>query len=133
MLTVFYDGTCPLCAKEMNALRAYDEKAKLNLVDIHSEAFSSHPDIDPTAAMTILHGKIDNQIILGLDVTAAAWKAVDRKPWVQALRWPVMRWFADRAYLWFARNRYRLSWMLTGRSRCATGQCDIRTSKEDKA
>jgi len=30
----------------------------------------------------------------------------------------IIRWFADRAYLYFARNRYRISELLTGQARC---------------
>ena len=134
MLTIFYDGTCPLCKKEMDALREYDQRKTLDLVDIHSDAFRAHPDIDPLEAMTILHAKdASGQVLLGLDVTAAAWKAVDKKPWVQSLRWPIIRWFADRAYLWFARNRYRLSWLLTGQSTCSTGECSIGESAKEKS
>lgn len=126
MLTIFYDGTCPLCRKEMDALRLYDEGEQLVLVDINSDAFSAHPDIDPQKAMTILHAKDDTgSVLLGLDVTAAAWKAVGKKPWVQCLRWPVIRWFADWSYILFANNRYRLSWLLTGQARCQDGACKI--------
>jgi len=133
VLSIFYDGTCPLCTKEMDALRAYDQGAALVLVDIHSAAFADYPNIDLTEAMTILHA-IDNDgvVLLGLDANAAAWRTVGKKPWVQCLRWPVIRWFADYAYLWFARNRYRLSWLLTGQSRCGSGQCAVEPKQKGK-
>ena len=127
VLTIFYDSTCPLCAKEMSALQAYDSEKQLQLVDLHSEEFvNNFAYIDFEEAMRILHAEQNGDVLKGLDVTAAAWKVVGKKAWVQMLRWPIIRWFADRAYILFADNRYRLSWMLTGQSRCNNGVCDSR-------
>ncbi len=127
VLTIFYDSTCPLCAKEMSALQAYDTEKQLQLVDLHTEEFANnYPYIEFDEAMRILHAELNGDVLKGLDVTAAAWKVVGKKTWVQMLRWPIIRWFADRAYILFADNRYRLSWMLTGQSRCNNGVCDSR-------
>jgi predicted DCC family thiol-disulfide oxidoreductase YuxK len=38
------------------------------------------------------------------------------------LRWPIISWFADRAYNFFARHRYTISYLLTGQKRGK--QCD---------
>lgn len=121
-LTVFYDGHCPLCVVEMRQLRRLDVDGKLCLEDIHAADFSArYPDIDPTAADAILHGRYaDGMLIFGLDVTHQAWACVGRKPWLAVLRWPLVRPLADRAYLLFARHRYRISWWLTGRRRCVS-------------
>lgn len=125
MLTIFYDSLCPLCTKEMDALKRFDQDSQLELVDLHSERYRrDFLYVDFDAAMRVLHAEKDGVVITGLDVTAAAWKAVGRQPWVQILRWPVIRWFADRAYILFANNRYRISWLLTGKSRCDQGFCD---------
>ena len=72
-LTLFYDGTCPLCAKEMRAIRAKDSHGDITTIDIYSEAFSKYPDIDPVAANKILHAVDDGgRLWLGLD---AAYRA----------------------------------------------------------
>lgn len=119
-LTIFFDGSCPLCLAEMEALRKYDQKNRLVLEDLNAPAFQEkYPEIDRNAAMTILHGYLsDGRLLLGLDVTYWAWKLVERKPWVAVLRWPVIRWFADKIYLFFARNRYGISYVMTGKRRC---------------
>lgn len=76
-LTVFYDGTCPLCAKEMKALKQRDSKQQIKTVDIYSEAFADYPQIDPEQANTILHALNDKgELLLGLDVTHRAWRLV---------------------------------------------------------
>ena len=69
-------------------------------------------------------------MVTGLDATHAAWQAVGRG-WLYApLRWPVIRIVADMAYNLFARNRYTISYLLTGRRRtCDDGQCGYRTGK----
>lgn len=125
-LTVFYDGFCPLCVREMKHLAELDTEHNLLMVDIQEEGFTDqYPDINPQAASDILHAKLPGgRIILGLDVTYKAWQIVGRGYWIAPLRWPVIRWFADKAYLWFARNRYKISGWLTGQQRCE--QCSIR-------
>ena len=47
MLTIFYDGHCPLCAAEMQTLQSLDTQKKLQLEDIHADSFSERfPYID---------------------------------------------------------------------------------------
>ncbi|HHF0508604.1 TPA: thiol-disulfide oxidoreductase DCC family protein [Vibrio antiquarius] len=123
-LTIFYDGTCPLCAKEMHALKRRYVKQAIKIVDIYSDDFSDYPQIDAQKANTILHALNDNnELILGLDVTHRAWQLVGRG-WLYApLRWPLLKPIADWLYLRFANNRYRVSYWLTGSSRCNSGQC----------
>lgn len=129
-LTVFYDGYCPLCVSEMRQLRKLDDGSgkapRLQLEDIqHCDFAERYPDIDAGAADRILHGRFaDGRMIYGLDVTVAAWSLVGRKRWLRVLRLPVLRWFADRAYLLFARHRYTLSYWLIGQRRCATCTLD---------
>ena len=121
-LTMYYDGLCPLCAREIDHLSRLDKAGKLAFVDIQQEGFArSYPHIDPDAASTILHADTsDGELLLGLDVTYRAWSLVGRGFLIAPLRWPVVRWFADKAYLWFARNRYKVSGWLTGQERCDT-------------
>ena len=123
-LTIFYDGTCPLCAKEMNALKKHDKQNLLQTVDIYSEEFSAYPEIDAEAANNILHAINHNgQLLLGLDVTYKAWQLVGRG-WIYApLRWKLVKPLADSLYLKFARNRYKVSFWLTGTSRCDSNSC----------
>ncbi|WP_038173462.1 thiol-disulfide oxidoreductase DCC family protein [Vibrio pacinii] len=123
-LTIFYDGLCPLCVKEMNSLHRHDKNHAIKLVDTQSSDMQHYPTIDKHRAGQILHGlKQDGELLLGLDVTYYAWKLVG-KGWLYApLRWSVVKPLADWAYLKFARNRYRWSKLLTGKSKCEGGQC----------
>ncbi|MBO6751494.1 MULTISPECIES: thiol-disulfide oxidoreductase DCC family protein [Spongiibacter] len=124
-LTLFYDGRCPLCVAEMRRLAELDSGARLIFEDINHADFSDrYPHIDPIAANRILHGQTNTgEMLYGLDVSCLAWKVVGKHRWMAALRWPVIRWFADIGYRWFARHRYTLSRYLTGQPRC-TSHCE---------
>lgn len=128
-LTIFYDSRCPLCRAEMQQLQAYDKNASLRFADIHAHDFSQrYPHIDPQRANRILHGQLDNgEVLLGLDVTWRAWSLVGKHKWLALLRWPIIRYVADGAYLLFARYRYGISFLLTGQSRCR-GECSLDSS-----
>ena len=72
-------------------------------------------------ASIILHAQHqDGTLFLGLDATCKAWKIVEKHQWIQILRWPVIRFFADIAYRFFAKNRYFISYLLTGKKPCST-------------
>jgi predicted DCC family thiol-disulfide oxidoreductase YuxK len=126
-LTVFYDGYCPLCLTEMNKLEELDKKGALAFVDIQSSLFSdSYPHLSWQQLDARIHGQLpDGRLLSGLDVTYLAWKLVG-KGWVYApLRWPIIAWFADGCYVFFARHRYRISYLLTGKKRLsATEPCE---------
>lgn len=131
-LTLFFDGTCPLCAAEMRQLRALDTAGRLCFADIYDEDFvARYPHIDVSEADRYLHGEFaDGSMIYGLDVTCCAWRAVGRKPWLVILRWPLICWFADIAYRLFARNRYAISYLLVGERRCE--RCDTFTDVDSR-
>jgi len=130
MLTIFYDSYCPLCSAEINQLKAYDSNNQLSFEDIHAPDFvKRYPYVDQVKANRILHGQLsDGQMIYGLDVTCMAWKAVGKHRWLSILRWPVIRWFSDLAYLFFARHRNTISSLVTGKNKDLSCQsCKAKT------
>lgn len=131
-LTIFYDGKCPLCVREMRHLKAKDRKHQITFIDLHGEQFAPYADrIDAVAADRILHGlTADAQIIRGLDVTHRAWSLVGRGWLTAPLRWPVLRWFADHGYRFFARHRNRIAYLVTGEQQCQQCSLDPRTTEQ---
>lgn len=122
-LVVFYDGQCPLCLKEMQHLKRRDKQQRIRLVDINQPVFEQEfSEIPQRAAMQTLHAYWTRQqqttLITGLDVTYQAWRLVGKGWMIWPLRWPGVRIVADRLYLLFARHRFSLSKLLTGKSRC---------------
>ena len=119
-LRIFYDGNCPLCSAEMRQLKARDPNGLIELVDLNSPDFKQHfGHIDKDYANTILHGETTTgEVLLGLDVTCKAWALTGTRAWVQLLRLPIIKPIADWSYLHFAKHRYRISYLLTGKARC---------------
>lgn len=130
-MTVFYDGLCPLCVKEMKHLADKDIAGALTFYDINQTQFAvDHPDIDYAEANAYLHAKMQSgEVITGLDVTYQAWNLVGKGWLIAPLRWPIVRVIADKVYLAFAKHRYSISKILTGKSRC-DGACEIRSNTE---
>ncbi|WP_421132451.1 thiol-disulfide oxidoreductase DCC family protein [Alteromonas sp. A079] len=127
-MIIFYDSYCPLCMAEMRHLKKRDKTDSLTLVDIQDPQFSAeYPELDYDALNARIHAMLPSgEIITGLDVTHQAWKAVG-VGWLYApLRWPVIRIFADWFYTVFARHRYTISYLLTGKkrscARCVPGE-----------
>lgn len=131
-LTIFYDSQCPLCLAEMQQLYAYDKTGQLRFVNLNDEDFTQrYPYIDRAHANRILHGQLaSGEIIHGLDVTYRAWSLVGKHKWLAITRWPVIRYLADGIYLLFARHRYRISYLLTGKPRCDT--CMLNTDTDGR-
>jgi len=125
-LTIFYDGGCPLCLKEMRHLFKADINNQILFVDINDSGFqSNYPSVDRDQANRILHGWLpDGTVLLGLDVTCKAWSLVGKGHWLSILRWPFIKPIADLTYLVFAKYRNSISWWLTGQRRCDSCKID---------
>jgi len=125
-LRIFYDGRCPLCVAEMRQLASLDANSQLALEDISAADFSTRfPHVDVAEANRILQGELpDGRLIHGLDVTCLAWRVVGKGHRVAFLRWPLIRPVADMTYRIFARYRYGISRLLTGKPRC-DGPCSL--------
>lgn len=129
-LTIYFDSHCPLCMTEMKQLKDADRNARLVFADLHAEDFSQrYPHIDPERAYNALHVETDKgELLTGLDANCAVWRAVDKKRWLKVLRWPVIGWFADIAYRFFAQHREMISRLLTGKARCDV--CSINVERD---
>ena len=124
--TLYYDGQCPLCADEIDALRRRRGDA-LRLVDIHEAAVPPFdlevPGDEPQAAkpsrddlLRTLHlQRADGSWLRGADANVAAWQGTRRGRMLAVLRWPLVRHLVDAGYALWARWRY---WRLYGRQYC---------------
>lgn len=109
-LTIYYDGSCPLCSAEIRNLQLRDTQARLRVVDCSPVDFISPvPGTDRAALMNVIHGVgAGGQVLRAVDVFEAAYRAVGL-PWVSRLiTHPLIRPIADRVYPWVVRHRYRL-------------------------
>ena len=118
-LELFYDGACPLCAREARALRRLDRRGRLKLTDLAAPGFDSDETGVPMERLLVrIHGRLpDGTIVEGVEVFRRAYAAVGFGPLVALTRLPGLSHLLDLAYGWFARNRLRLT------GRCADGAC----------
>jgi predicted DCC family thiol-disulfide oxidoreductase YuxK len=111
-IRILYDAECPLCAREGRLLLRLDGgRGRLELEDISAPDFdASRYGLHPADLEARLHGVLpDGRIVQGVEVLARAYEAVGWGWLAAPARWPGFRPILDRAYLWFARNRLRLT------------------------
>ena len=115
---VFYDGACPLCAREIRLLRWLDRKHRVWFTDIESADFDADAwGSTQQRLMDRIHGRLpDGTWIEGMAVFRALYRAVGLGPLAWFMELPGVVALLDRGYEVFARNRLR--W---------TGRCDETT------
>ena len=120
-LELFYDGACPLCARETRALRRLDRQGRLRLTDLAAPGFDpAEAGVPMERLLARIHGRLpDGTIVEGVEVFRKAYEAVGLRFLVAPTRLPGLSWLLDRAYDVFARNRLRLT------GRCADGACGL--------
>lgn len=121
---LFFDGACPLCAREVRFLRRLDAGGRVLFTDISDPAFDARAlGKRPEDLMASLHARLpDGSWLDGVNSFRAVYSAVGLGPLVAVSRLPGIAWALDRAYALFAKNRLRLT------GRCADGACDVRRS-----
>lgn len=118
-IEVFFDGACPLCAREAAMLRRRDRRWRIRFTDIAA------PDFDATAYgipwstfMDRIHGRLpDGRWVEGVEVFRRAYGAVGLGWLLAPTRLPGLKQLADFVYRRFADNRLRLT------GRCTPETC----------
>lgn len=113
-LTVYYDASCPICASEIDAIKAHDTRDRLNLVDCSAQVMAdtapANSGIDRAALMQAIHARdADGNWLRGVDVFAAVYGAVGIDALARLWSSPRLRPVWQRLYPWIARNRQWLS------------------------
>jgi len=103
--TLYYDGKCPLCLREIRSLQKWRDD-RLRLLDVHScEPAPGEPTRD--AMLQRLHLRAaDGSWLRGVDATVQAWSHTRWGFLFRPLRWPLLAPLADRAYDYWARRRF---------------------------
>ncbi len=87
MLTVYFDGGCPLCRREIDFLRrrvAPGEVAWIDVADSPGERVAI--DLDRDAALARFHVRLaDGQLVSGVAAFAALWKRASGLRWLGRL------------------------------------------------
>jgi predicted DCC family thiol-disulfide oxidoreductase YuxK len=113
-LTIFYDASCPLCRKEMHALKAYDAQDRLRLVDCSAATFrdasAEQAHITTADMLRLIHARDESgRWVIGVDVFVLAYRATGIEAVASLFEFRPLRPFLNRLYPWIARNRMVLS------------------------
>lgn len=113
--TLYYDGQCPLCSKEIAVLKRW-QRGGLAFVDIHS--LDSSNDLSRQIKMLqILHLRRGDIWLTGVDATVAAWSHTPVGLLFKTLRLPLLSVLVDKAYMKWAKRRYEKlygQWIVCG-------------------
>lgn len=115
-LTVWHDGTCPLCQREIALMRRLDRRGAIAFIDASNPASLPSCPIDPAQLLARFHAREDGQLLSGAAAFAAMWRAIPLlRPVGLLARNPFVLRLLERAYLRFLRIRPRLHHWLSQR------------------
>lgn len=116
-ITVFYDGGCPLCRREVAAYRRLDKAGIIQWRDAAAEALDPAVDgLSSAQALQRMHiRRADGSFATGAAAFAEIWQALPPfRPLAALARLPGALWVMERGYRTFLRVRP----VLTGRRAC---------------
>lgn len=114
-VTVWYDGDCPLCRREIAVLRRLDRRGAVAFVEAHTA--DSCP-IDRAELLARFHAQEgDGPVVNGAAAFAAMWRALPLlRPLGLAARSPTILRLLESGYRLFLRIRPRLQRLAGGRA-----------------
>lgn len=118
-VTLFYDGRCPLCRKEVDWLAGHRHSDRVIFVDIRAEGFDAAAlGTTFTEMMGRLH-VLDAQgrWYIGMDASRALYAVLGYRRLIRLSLLPGLAPLMDAGYLWFARRRVRLGRWITAWNR----------------
>jgi len=110
-LKIFYDASCPVCALEMDQLRARDRGGRLELVDMSAPGFDAAcHGMDLAELDAAIHAvRPDGSVVRGMPVLRLAYAAAGLGWLLQPTGVGPLRPVFDAAYRVFARHRKAIS------------------------
>lgn len=122
-LTLYYDGLCPLCSREINHYRKKTgDDPSVQYVDITDPAFDAQAHgLDPKRIHQVMHVKVGEEIRTGVDAFIAIWEHIRGFGWMaRVAKLPGMYQLAWVGYQCFALVR---PWLPRRKADCSTGAC----------
>lgn len=114
-LTVWYDGACPLCRREIAGLRRLDRRGAIHFVDVSAGEPENCP-LSQDELLARFHAQENGRILSGAAAFAAMWRAIPLlRPLGELARVPPLLWLLERLYRRFLTVRPRLQrWIAQG-------------------
>jgi predicted DCC family thiol-disulfide oxidoreductase YuxK len=118
-LIVWFDGACPLCAREIALMRRLDRRGAIAFVDVAND--TAVCPLDRRTLLSRFHAQEPGQpIVSGAAAFAAMWRAIPvLRPIGLAARWRPVLAVLEGVYLMFLKVRPALQRAAAGRTRAA--------------
>ena len=113
-VTVWYDGACPLCIREIALMRRLDERRAINFVDVAREGVAC--PVDRKLLLARFHAQeTGGSVVSGAAAFAAMWRAIPLlRPIGLIARNALVLSMLERMYLTFLKIRPRLQRLAGG-------------------
>lgn len=107
-LTIWFDGSCPLCTREIALMKRLDRAGAIEFVDVFRDLEAACP-IDRADLLARFHVRENGRLLSGAAAFAAMWRAIPALRLLGELaRIPFVLRVLERAYTTFLRIRPRL-------------------------
>lgn len=106
-LTVLYDGSCPLCRREIGIYRNLQSDSPICFADVSDAAVSLPAGTTQQQLLARFHvQRHDGELLSGAQAFLVLWAALPGWRWLaRAGRLPGAAWLMERAYRLFLRGR----------------------------
>ena len=104
MITVYYDGLCKVCSKEISFYRKQRGADAIKFVDICSATFDAKSEgLDPVRVHQVMHvRRQDGTLALKVDAFLEIWSVLPRFQWLaKAARWAPVNTGLSLGYIGF--------------------------------
>jgi len=107
-LTIWFDGSCPLCSSEIALMKRLDRRGAIDFIDVASSQDADCP-VDRAELLARFHARENGELLSGAGAFAAMWRAIPLlRPLGLLARIPLVLAFLERCYIGFLRFRPRL-------------------------
>ncbi len=106
MVTVWFDGACPLCRREIALMRRLDRRGRIDFVDVSAPGAPADCPADRAALLARFHAREGDRLLSGAAAFAAMWRAIPvLRPLGEAARFPPLLALLELAYRGFLKIR----------------------------
>ena len=114
-VTVWYDGACPLCRREIGGLRRLDRRGAIQFVDVSVGSSHSCP-VSQEELLARFHARENGRLLSGAAAFAAMWRAIPvLRPLGELARIPPVLRLLEWSYRRFLVVRPHLQRLLAGK------------------
>jgi len=127
-LTIFFDGGCPLCQREVDFLQSRNQKANLKFIDINSSDLPLEIEYGITykQAMERIHAvKSDGSVIKDIKVFQEAYDLIGLG-WIYApTKLPIIDKLIESVYILWAKYRLKITFRPSLEELCDKRSCNL--------